>query len=74
MRVQMKKQALSCGASVTAIVTAVVMSGLLPPEMSTPEVASALSGLLSTLASAIGLCTVFRGHHDDTPPKEENSK
>lgn len=52
--------AVACGGSVAVIWTAVVASGALPPVFSTPEVTTAVSGLLSALASAFGLCNYFR--------------
>lgn len=59
-RLKIHRGALGCGTSIATIVTALVMSGLLPPELSTPEFASAASGFLSALASAVGICGIVR--------------
>lgn len=53
-------QAIACGTSITVVWTAIAASGLLPSEIATPEVTNAISGLLSALASAFGLCNFFR--------------
>lgn len=54
------RSAVACGSSVAIVWTAIVATGLLPPELSQPEVTNAVGGLLSALASAIGLCNFFR--------------
>lgn len=53
-------KSLSCGGSIAILCTAIAASGILPPALSTVEVASAVSGLLSAAASAYGLCGAFR--------------
>lgn len=53
-------QAVACGTSITVIWTAIAASGLLPPEIVTPEVSNAIGGVLAALASATGLCNFFR--------------
>jgi len=53
-------QAVACGTSITVIWTAIAASGLLPHGLSTPELTNAISGVLSALASAFGLCNFFR--------------
>lgn len=70
-KLKIHKGAFGCGASITTLVTGIVMSGILPEQMSTPEFASAASGILSALASAVGLCSVFRGPGASTASIEE---
>lgn len=53
-------QAIACGSSITAIWTAIAASGILPPQVSDPDVNVAIGGLLGALASAFGLCNFFR--------------
>lgn len=54
------RSAVACGSSVAIVWTAIVATGLLPLELSHPEVTNAVGGLLSALASAVGLCDFFR--------------
>lgn len=54
------RSAMACGSSVAVVWTAIVATGLLPAEISSPEVTNAIAGLLSALASAVGLCNFFR--------------
>lgn len=49
----------SCGGTIAVLCTAIAAANVLPPALSTVEVASAVSGLLSALASAYGLCQHF---------------
>ena len=53
-------QAVACGSSITILWTAVAATGWLPPALAEPEVTVAISGILSSLASAFGLCDFFR--------------
>ena len=64
-------QAVACGSSITVVWTAVASSGLLPPALATVEVVTAVSGLLSALASAVGLCNFFRPSPSDGSREED---
>lgn len=59
-RVPRFAQAVACGSSITVVWTAIASTGWLPPALAQPEVTVAISGILSSLASAIGLCNFFR--------------
>lgn len=54
------RSAIACGSSVAVVWTAIVATGVLPAEISSPTVTNAIAGLLSALASAVGLCNFFR--------------
>lgn len=53
-------QSIACGSSITVIWTAIASTGWLPPALAEPEVTLAIGGILSSLASAFGLCNFFR--------------
>lgn len=53
-------QSVACGSSITVIWTAIAATGWLPPALAEPEVTIAIGGVLSSLASAFGLCNFFR--------------
>lgn len=53
-------QSVACGSSITVIWTAIAATGWLPPALAEPEVTVAIGGVLSSLASAFGLCNFFR--------------
>lgn len=53
-------QAIACGSSITVVWTAIAATGWLPPELAEPQVTAAIGGILSSLASAFGLCNFFR--------------
>lgn len=53
------RSAMACGSSVAIVWAAIAATGVLPVEMSSPEVTNAIGGLLSALASAVGLCHFF---------------
>lgn len=53
-------QSVACGSSITVIWTAIAATGWLPPALAEPEVTVAIGGILSSLASAFGLCNFFR--------------
>lgn len=53
-------QAVACGSSITILWTALAATGWLPPALAEDEVTVAISGILSSLASAFGLCNFFR--------------
>lgn len=59
--------AVACGSSITVVWTAIASTGWLHPALAEPEVTVAISGILSSLASAFGLCNFFR-----PIPREEN--
>lgn len=58
-------QSVACGSSITVIWTAIAATGWLAPALAEPEVTVAIGGVLSSLASAFGLCNFFRstGRH-----------
>lgn len=53
-------QSVACGSSITVIWTAIAATGWLPPALAEPEVTVVIGGVLSSLASAFGLCNFFR--------------
>lgn len=53
-------QAVACGSSIAVVWSAIAATGWLPPELAEPQVTAAIGGLLSSLASAFGLCNFFR--------------
>lgn len=53
-------QAMACGSSITIVWSAIAATGWLPPELAEPQVTAAIGGILSSLASAFGLCNFFR--------------
>lgn len=59
-RVPRFAQSVACGSSITVIWTAIAATGWLPPSLAEPEVTVAIGGVLSSLASAFGLCNFFR--------------
>lgn len=53
-------QAVACGSSITVVWAAIAGAGWLPPSLAEPQVTAAVAGILSSLASAFGLCNFFR--------------
>lgn len=53
-------QAVACGSGITVLWTAIAATGHLPPALAEQEVTVAIAGILSSLASAFGLCNFFR--------------
>lgn len=45
-----------CGSVAASVVTLLFAAKILPSTMETPEAAAALSGLISALSAAFGLC------------------
>lgn len=64
-------QAVACGSSITVIWTAIASTGWLPPALAEPQVTAAIGGVLSSLASAFGLCNFFRPPHHGEPVRGE---
>ena len=62
-------QAVACGTSITVIWTAIAGAGWLPPALAEPQVTAAIAGILSSLASAFGLCNFFRPHPSSSSPE-----
>lgn len=62
-------QAVACGTSITVIWTAIAGAGWLPPALAEPQVTAAIAGVLSSLASAFGLCNFFRPHPSSSSPE-----
>ena len=59
-RVPRFAQSVACGTSITVLWTAIASTGWLHPALAEPEVTIAIGGILSSLASALGLCNFFR--------------
>lgn len=64
-------QSVACGSSITVLWTAIASTGWLHPALAEPEVTIAIGGILSSLASAFGLCNFFRPIPRGETAKEE---
>lgn len=53
-------QAVACGSSIALVWSAIAATGWLPPALAEPQVTAAIGGLLSSLATAFGLCNFFK--------------
>lgn len=53
-------QAVACGSSIALVWSAIASTGWLPPSLAEPQVTAAIGGLLSSLASAFGLCNFLK--------------
>lgn len=62
-------QAVACGSSITVVWAAIAGTGWLPPALAEPQVTAAIAGILSSLASAFGLCNFFRPHPSSSSPE-----
>lgn len=66
-----KTRGIACGSAVTALVTLLAAGDFLPAGWASVEAAAALSGLLSTLAAAFGLCDQFEDRRAATDDQKE---
>ena len=69
-RVPRFAQSVACGASITVLWTAIASTGWLHPALAEPEVTVAVGGILSSLATAFGLCNFFRPVPQGEPRQE----
>lgn len=70
-RFRVSKTSIGCGATVAALITIIQATGLLPESFQSPEVVSALTGLLTTLGAAFQVCGVRSPRDRSGKPPEE---